>query len=67
VNKEKNNLRELDSVNLVKKIAEYKAELFSLRLKAASEYVKDNSQFKQLRKNIARALTYLRQKMNNEA
>jgi ribosomal protein L29 len=39
-------------------------ELFSLKLNAVTAHVKDYSQFKKLRKNIARAKTYLKNKKN---
>lgn len=35
-------------------------ELFSLRINAATQHVKDYSRFKKLRKSIARGLTELR-------
>jgi large subunit ribosomal protein L29 len=38
----------------------YRRELFSLRINAATQHVKDYSRFKKLRKYIARGLTYLR-------
>lgn len=45
-------------------------ELFSLRLHAATTPLKDTTRYKKLRREIARALTYLRQKtdkgLNNE-
>ncbi len=45
-------------------------ELFSLRLHAATKPLKDTTRYKKLRRQIARALTYLYQKthkgLNNE-
>ena len=37
-------------------------DLFSTRLHAATRPSQDTSQFKKMKRNIARALTYLRQK-----
>jgi ribosomal protein L29 len=44
------------------KIAEYRHALLSLRLKALTSHVKDVAEFRKLRKNIARGLTYKHQK-----
>jgi len=55
-------LKKLDTKALKKKIAAFRKELFDLRLEATSTHVKNNSQFRKLRVNIARALTYLQQK-----
>lgn len=62
MNKEKIELKKLDSKQLEEKIVNYRHELFSLKLASSTSHVKDNSGFKKLRKNMARALTYLRQK-----
>lgn len=63
MSKQKAALKELGIPELAKKIDEMRGELFSLRLKSATEHVKDYSQFKRLRRNIARSITYLRQKL----
>lgn len=55
-------LMELSSEDLKEKIEEWRRELFGLRLNATTAHVKDYSQFKKLRKNIARGLTFLEQK-----
>jgi ribosomal protein L29 len=55
----KEELQKMDAQALREKINSFKKELFDLRLSAASVPIKDNSQFKKLRKNIARAFTYL--------
>ena len=49
---------------LKKKLESSRAELFSLRLGAATAPVKDYSQFKKLRKTIAQSLTLLSQKLS---
>lgn len=41
------------------KIGEWRRQLLSLRLNSATSHVKDHSQFKKLRSNIARGLTFL--------
>ena len=56
---EKDELKKLNVVQVKEKIESYRRELFSLRLTYATSHVKDNSQYKKLRKNIARALTFL--------
>ena len=65
MNKSKHELGQLGIQELIVKVHEYGKELFALRLNAATSHVKDNSQFKKTRKNLARALTYLRQRVNN--
>lgn len=57
----KDELKQLDMDALKAKIDTWRQELFSLRINASTSHVKDYSQFKKLRKNIARALTYVRQ------
>lgn len=58
----KNEMEKLDTKALREKVVALKKELFDLRLSAASTHIKDNSQFKKLRVDIARTRTYLRQK-----
>ena len=55
-------LKNLEAKELLKKVEEWRRELFSLRLNATTAHVKNHSQFKKLRKNIARGLTLLGQK-----
>lgn len=43
-------------------LEQWRKELFGLRMNSLTAHVKDYSQFKKLRKNIARALTFLQQK-----
>ncbi len=66
MNKEKTELKAMNINELANKVEEYRAELFSMRLNATTEPVKNYSKFKQLRKNIARALSYLNQKKNEQ-
>jgi len=51
-----------DVAALTARLNDLRRELFSLRLNAAAAHVKDYSQYKKLRRNIARVLTYLRMK-----
>ena len=44
------------------KVDQLRAVLFSTQLNASTSHVKDYSQFKKLRKDIARALTVISQK-----
>ena len=62
MNKERQELRQLDAAALQAKIEEYRRGLFTLKLNATTAHVKDYSQFKKMRKSLARELTYLRQK-----
>lgn len=61
MNKEKAILKSSDAKQLVEKVVEYRTNLFKLRLASTTGHVKDYSQFKKLRVNLARALTYLHQ------
>jgi ribosomal protein L29 len=61
MNKEKKILKSSDVKQLVEKVVEYRTNLFKLRLASTTGHVKDYSQFKKLRVNLARALTYLHQ------
>jgi large subunit ribosomal protein L29 len=58
----KNDLKNMNDKDLLVKIDALRRELFTLRLNTATAHVKDYSQFKKARKNIARALTSLRLK-----
>jgi len=62
VSKEKEQLSQMSVKELEGKFYELKKELFSLRLNSMTAHVKDYSQFKKLRKDVARVLTYLNQK-----
>ncbi len=61
MNKEKSILKSSDAQKLMEKVVEYRTNLFKLRLASTTGHVKDYSQFKKLRVNLARALTYLHQ------
>jgi len=61
MNKEKEILKSANAEQLVEKVVEYRTNLFKLRLASTTGHVKDYSQFKKLRANLARALTYLQQ------
>lgn len=62
MNKEKEILKSANAQQLFEKIVEYRTNLFKLRLASTTGHVKDYSQFKKLKINLARALTYLQQK-----
>ncbi len=64
MNKEKVEIKELSVEQLKDKLESFRRELFNLTLNSSTAHVKDYSQFSKLRKNIARAQTYLRQKMH---
>ena len=56
INKE---LSGLNTEGVQLKVEEWRRQLLSLRLSAATSHIKDSSQFKKLRKNIARGMTLL--------
>lgn len=58
----KNDIKSLNTNELVIRLHSLRRELFTLRLNAATAHVKDYSQFEKARKNIARVLTSLRLK-----
>lgn len=58
----KKELVNLEIQALEAKVEEWRATLLSLRLKSATSHIKDVSQFKKLRKNIARGMTILSNK-----
>ena len=64
MDKEKQELSQLDTEQLVAKILEFKQQLLSLKLNAATAHVKDYSLFKKLRRRIAQVSTFLRQKQH---
>ena len=55
-------LQQLKIDELKQKAEQLQRELFSIRLNASTAHVKDYSQFNKLRKNIARVLTSIKQK-----
>ncbi len=57
----KDELKNLNAQDAAAKLEALRRELFSLRINVATSHVKDYSQFKKLRKNIARLETYQRQ------
>lgn len=58
----KNELKALSELELISKVDDLRRELFSLRLHAKTSPVPNVRQFRKLKKDIARALTYLKQK-----
>jgi ribosomal protein L29 len=57
-------LEQLDSKDLHAALDQLRRNLFGLRLNALTAHIKDYSQFKKLRKNIARIKTHLHAKEN---
>ena len=57
-----NELRKLYNEDLLKKIAESKKELFDLRLKQATGSLDKPSRVRELRKDVARMKTILKEK-----
>jgi large subunit ribosomal protein L29 len=54
--------RELDVAELEQRLAETRRELFNLRFQHATGQLENTGQLKEVRKNIARLLTVLTQK-----
>lgn len=54
-------LRELDSEELYDELAEAKEELFNLRFQVATNQLDNTARLGQLKKNIARILTVIRE------
>lgn len=63
MNKIKNELQNMTAQDLYVKIDLLRRDLLSLRLQDSTKPVADKTQFKKLRKDIARALTYFSQKI----
>ena len=59
---DKAEMKKMDAAALNKEVDLLKKELFNLKLSLITGQVKDVSQFKKIRANIARTLTYLNEK-----
>ena len=57
-----NEIRKLSTEEINKKIAESKEELFNLRMKQATGSLENPSRIRELRKNVARLKTILRER-----
>ncbi len=66
MNKHTKELENLSLQELAAKVDALRRELFSLRLHAVTSPVKDHTQFKKMRRDIARGLTILRNKISIE-
>ena len=64
--KEKDSLKQMDEKQLKEEVEKLRRELFKLKLAVISSPPKDTTQFSKLRKDIARAVTYLRQKQHEK-
>ena len=61
-----NDIRELTTEEITKKIEEYKEELFNLRLSQATGNLEKPSRIRELRKLVARMKTIIREReLNN--
>jgi len=60
MSKAQNEFKDMGVQDTKERVDGLKRELFSLRINAATQHVKDYSRFKKLRKSIARGLTHLR-------
>ena len=61
-----NEIRNMSTEEITKKIEEYKEELFSLRLSQATGNLEKPSRIKELRKLVARMKTILRERELSE-
>ena len=59
---DKKDLRSLDKEALKQEVASLKKEIFNLKMNRLSGQVKDTSQLKKIKVQIARALTFLNKK-----
>ncbi len=57
-----NEIRKLSTEEINKKIAELKEELFNLRMKQATGNLENPARIRELRKNVARLKTILRER-----
>lgn len=57
-----NELRELSDVELQERVAEYKSELFNLRFQLATGQLENPMRIREVRRNIARVKTIIRQR-----
>ena len=55
-------LRELNDVELANRLREFKAELFNLRFQSATGQLENTSRLAQVRKDVARTETLLRER-----
>lgn len=60
MNNAQSEFKDLNTQEVKERVDGLRRELFSLRINAATQHVKDYSRFKKLRKSIARGLTHLR-------
>jgi large subunit ribosomal protein L29 len=61
--KKAEDLRNLSNEQLVEKMGSLRHELFTLKLNSLTTHLKDYSQFKKLRRDIARASTIIEQRI----
>lgn len=64
ISKIKEEFAQMSVEQLTEKLENLRRELFSLRLNASTAHIKDYSQFKKMRRNIARTLTAIGQRIN---
>lgn len=61
-----NDIKELTTAEMLDKEKQYKEELFNLRFQQATGQLENTARLKQVRKNIARIKTVLRQAQDNK-
>jgi ribosomal protein L29 len=67
VTKLSDEFKQMHIEQLQEKLEQLRGELFALRLKAKTSHIKNHAEFKFLRGNIARILTFMREKNMHSA
>ena len=62
VTKLNDEFKQMDVKQLQEKLEQLRGELFAIKLKAKTSHIKNHAEFKLLRGNIARVLTFMREK-----
>lgn len=62
----KDELKNMDVQQLREKLEQLRGQLFTLKLNARTSHVKNHAEFDQLRRNIARVLTFIQSKEQSE-
>lgn len=67
VTKFNDELKHMDLQQLQERLEQLRGQLFSVKLKTKTAHVKNNSEFRLLRGNIARVLTFMREQKSQSA
>ena len=61
VTKFKDELKKMNAQQLQERLEQLRSQRFTLKLNAKTSHVKNHSEFKELKQNIARVLTFMKQ------